>query len=78
MKKTHRPFWETKRLDEMTPEEWESPCGGCARCCLHEPEDEDNADVHYAGIACHLLDIGSCRRTDYANRQREVPDCLNE
>ena len=70
------PFWRTKRLDEMSPAEWESLCDGCGRCCLVKLEDEDSGDIHYTDVGCTLLDGTSCRCRSYPSRQEIVPDCV--
>jgi uncharacterized cysteine cluster protein YcgN (CxxCxxCC family) len=69
-------FWNTKKLEEMTPEEWESLCDGCGRCCLHKLEDIDTGLYFYTNVACRLLDTDSCRCTNYPERMNLVKDCL--
>ncbi|PLX40304.1 MAG: YcgN family cysteine cluster protein [Hyphomicrobiales bacterium] len=61
-------FWETKTLEEMTREEWESLCDGCARCCLIQLIDDDGGARVTTSVACELLDDTSCRCTNYTRR----------
>jgi uncharacterized cysteine cluster protein YcgN (CxxCxxCC family) len=71
------PFWQTKKLSEMTRAEWESLCDGCGRCCLHKLRYEETGDLAFTNVACRLLDLHSCRCGDYAHRRQHVPDCVH-
>jgi hypothetical protein len=69
------PFWQRKRLAEMTPAEWESLCDGCGKCCLVKLEDEDTAEVYYTELACSQMVTATCQCQSYSNRQQVVPEC---
>lgn len=69
------PFWE-RPLASLSREQWEALCDGCAKCCLHKVEDEDNGRIWPTNVACRLLDLKTARCSDYRHRKTRVPDCL--
>ncbi len=69
-------FWKNKNLKEMNIQEWEALCDGCAKCCLEKLEDEDTKEIAYTNVACRLLDIETCRCSDYKRRQKLVYSCV--
>ena len=70
------PFWQRKKLTQMSAEEWESLCDGCTKCCLYRLEDEETRAVYFTNVHCRMLDTETGRCLDYANRSVRVPDCV--
>lgn len=68
-------FWETKALDELNQEEWESLCDGCGKCCLNKLETEKKDVFSYTRVGCRLLDSHTCGCSNYENRFKHVRNC---
>jgi uncharacterized protein len=71
------PFWKTKTLEQMSRDEWEALCDGCARCCMVKLEDEDSGDIHLTRLACSMLEVKTCRCSNYPNRFSLMADCID-
>ena len=71
-----KPFWQEKSLQEMTPQEWESLCDGCAKCCLHKLQDDETDEVYYTAVHCRYMERNTCRCTVYEERNTKVPECV--
>ena len=71
-----RPFWKTKSLAQMSPEEWESLCDGCGLCCVIRFEDEVSGEIIPTRVHCKLFDSAACACSNYVERKVHVPDCI--
>lgn len=69
-------FWENKTLSQLTPQEWESLCDGCGKCCLNKVINDDTEELHFTNVACHLLHTKSCQCKKYEQRFKLVKDCV--
>lgn len=74
---TQKPFWLTKKMEDMTSKEWESLCDGCGRCCLNKLEDWDTGAIFFTNVACNQLNCETCQCKNYENRFDLVPDCID-
>ena len=71
------PFWQARPLGSFSPQEWESLCDGCAKCCLQRFENVDTREIQFTNVCCRYLDASTCRCSDYPNRSKNVPDCVS-
>tara|TARA_R100000458_G_scaffold5068_1_gene4124 strand:- start:158 stop:574 length:417 start_codon:yes stop_codon:yes gene_type:complete len=69
-------WYNTLSLDELNEEQWEALCDGCGKCCLLQLRSPDNK-LTPLDLACPKLDIRAMRCTDYTNRLKNVPYCVD-
>jgi uncharacterized cysteine cluster protein YcgN (CxxCxxCC family) len=73
---TEQPFWQTKRLDQMSDAEWESLCDGCGQCCLNKLQDADTDEIYFTNVACNQLNIKTCQCRSYERRFELEENCI--
>ena len=66
----------SKKLENMTEEEWEAVCNRCGKCCLIKIQDEDTDEIYYTDVVCKYFNFETCECTEYQNRCTLVPECL--
>jgi uncharacterized cysteine cluster protein YcgN (CxxCxxCC family) len=71
-----KPFWEVRKLEQLSERQWEMICDGCARCCLVKLEDADTGVYCYTRVACRFLDLQTCRCRVYQDRSHHRPECV--
>lgn len=73
IKNVEPKFWEKKKLEDMSKEEWELICDGCGKCCLNKVEIKNK--VYFTNTHCRFLNCQNCSCNIYHNRFEVVPDC---
>jgi len=69
-------FWQNKHLPDLNEHEWDALCDGCAKCCVYKLEVVDTGEFLYTNVACHLLDLDTCKCKDYDHRFDLEPGCI--
>ena len=71
-------FWEAKKLEQMTQDEWECLCDRCGLCCFRKILEGHLwwKKILKTRIACDLLDCSTCQCSDYDNRFSRQKECI--
>ena len=72
----NEPDFLLKPIDKMTDTEWESLCDECGLCCQIRLEDWTTGKMKFTTAACKFLCLKTHKCSDYANRQKNVSDCI--
>lgn len=66
-------FWKKKKLEDLSPDEWEILCDGCGKCCLNKIDIKGK--VKFTNTYCRFLDCQNCLCKIYEKRFDKVYDC---
>ncbi len=70
MTEVRKLFWEKYTLDQLSQDEWEALCDGCAKCCLLKIINKKK--IFITNISCSKLELESCKCSDYENIENNV------
>lgn len=77
--KQDKPFWQQKKLTDMSEQEWELLCDGCGLCCYRKyitgEEEDGDEELHFTRIACNQLNLVTGRCRHYKERFQIEEDC---
>ena len=65
-----------KKVETLTPEQWEALCDRCGKCCLVTLQDENTGDIYHTNVLCRHCNVENQSCSVYANRFERVPECL--
>jgi len=68
-------FWE-KPLQQLSQQEWEALCDGCAQCCLIKLQDDESEEIFATDVVCRYLETHSGHCGVYAERTVKKPECF--
>lgn len=70
-------FWETKKIEELSEQEWEQLCDGCGKCCFEKFIEEDGKEerLYFTRLACPHLNLENFQCTCYKERFEKNPEC---
>ncbi|AHF01318.1 hypothetical protein THIAE_05475 [Thiomicrospira aerophila AL3] len=69
-------YWQDLPLRYLNHEQWENLCDGCGLCCLIKLVDEDTGELAHTRVACQLMDIKTGLCSNYSQRKKYVPECV--
>lgn len=74
---TKSKWWNAKKLETMSPDEWEQICDRCGKCCLHRLHNIESQEMFYTNVCCSNLDINNFTCLKYQLRLKIKKDCIN-